>query len=132
MNRCDAPETESARGTIRRAYYAQVTRWVEDYASRLAKGEWESSEDFWEAFDEETDNAMIYTADAYETIYASENSEDARDELVNDLCVEATSPTFLETWAMLALRLDIREHFEFPDVDAVIAAREEFEGKVTE
>lgn len=117
-------EIEAARGVVRRAYWAEVESWATDLAKRLAEGEWDSADAFNDAVEEETDGVMIYTADAYECIYASSKSEDGREELV-EMSYELSNPMFMTAWATCTFRLDLREHSSFPDAEAHFAALEE-------
>jgi hypothetical protein len=112
-----------AQSIIERAYYADVRRWGADFIARIQKGEWASEDAFQEAFDQETDSALIYCHDQWNALTASRKRGEAWDEL-RDMGIEPdeSEHTLLAPWALLAFRLDLREEMgDFSDLFNVLS-----------
>ncbi len=95
---------QEAFSALQSWYQSEVSEWAEDFDKRIKAREWDSEEEFREAFEQETDGAacIIYTAQAKAVCLASSN-EDAYVEEFGE------EPTTVEARALMAFQADIRE-----------------------
>lgn len=97
-------EFQQAFEAIRRWYYCEVDEWATEYDKRIKAREWDSEEEFRDAFHQETDSAacIIYTQQAKAVLFASDR-EDAYEEEMGD-----PAPT-VEAAALMAFQRDIQD-----------------------
>jgi hypothetical protein len=78
----DSKEVEEAKRVLRAAYYQRVSREVADLVRAYFDGEYDDEDGQLERLHEACDSHVTYTADNYLTVFASEESDDGFDQMV--------------------------------------------------
>lgn len=108
MPRVSGTEVEEAKRVLRQAYYADlVSPIAAEVIERYYDGEFDDQEGLNEKLNESTDSALTYTADQWDTLYSSERSSDALEEL-NDMGYTDVRE-IMGPWAVTTLRIDVQE-----------------------
>ncbi len=107
MDRVTDEQAEEAK----RVLYRHYREWVADTANNIVKdfitGETEDIGST-ERLDSDVESAMIYTKDQWDTVYSSEISTEAAEDL-RENGVDPSSENYLMIWAITTFRMDVQE-----------------------